>query len=72
MTNSNEHEPEVKSTPESEHESAPDSTPDPAQQPEPKPEYVPFEPFNPYIRRTEATFVPQESKIYVPPVHDGR
>lgn len=70
MTNSNEHEPEVKSTPESEHESAPDSTPDPAQQPEPKPEYVPFEPFNPYIRRTEATFVPQESKIYVPPVHD--
>ena len=70
MTNSNEHKPEVKSTPESEHESAPDSTPDPAQQPEPKPEYVPFEPFNPYIRRTEATFVPQESKIYVPPVHD--
>ena len=70
MTNSNEHEPEVKSTPESEPESAPDSTPDPAQQPEPKPEYVPFEPFNPYIRRTEATFVPQESKIYVPPVHD--
>jgi len=70
VTNSNEHEPEVKSTPESEHESAPDSTPDPAQQPEPKPEYVPFEPFNPYIRRTEATFVPQESKIYVPPVHD--
>ena len=70
MTNSNEHEPEVKSTTESEHESAPDSTPDPAQQPEPKPEYVPFEPFNPYIRRTEATFVPQESKIYVPPVHD--
>jgi 2'-5' RNA ligase len=70
VTNSNEHKPEVKSTPESEHESAPDSTPDPAQQPEPKPEYVPFEPFNPYIRRTEATFVPQESKIYVPPVHD--
>jgi len=70
VTNSNEHEPEVKSTPESEHESAPDSTQDPAQQPEPKPEYVPFEPFNPYIRRTEATFVPQESKIYVPPVHD--
>ena len=70
MTNSNEREPEKKSTPESEHESAPDSTPDPAQQPEPKPEYVPFEPFNPYIRRTEATFVPQESKIYVPPVHD--
>ena len=70
MTNSNEHKPEVKSTPESEHESAPDSTPDPAQQPEPAPKYVPFEPFNPYIRRTEATFVPQESKIYVPPVHD--
>lgn len=38
--------------------------------PDPKPEYVPFEPFNPYIRRTEATFVPQEPKIYVPPVSD--
>lgn len=70
MTNSNEREPEKKSTPESEHESAPDSTPDPAQQPDPAPKYVPFEPFNPYIRRTEATFVPQEPKIYVPPASD--
>jgi 2'-5' RNA ligase len=70
VTNSNEREPEKKSTPESEHESAPDSTPDPAQQPDPAPKYVPFEPFNPYIRRTEATFVPQEPKIYVPPASD--
>ena len=36
----------------------------------PRREYVPFEESNPYTRRTEATFVPQEPKIYVPRASD--
>lgn len=51
-------------------ESEPSSTPKSTPQPAPDREYVPFEPFNPYVQRTEATFVPQEPKIYVPPVSD--
>jgi len=74
VTNSNERDSEKKSsgkpTSEPGNEPAPDSTPDQVPQPEPKPKYVPFEPFNPYIRRTEATFVPHEPTIYVPPASD--
>ncbi len=75
MTNSNERNQE-ESARESAQEAARDAdpveqhAPDPPPTPGPKPEYVPFEPFNPFIRRTEATFVPQEPKIYVAPASD--
>ncbi len=76
MTNSNERDPEEDPTRHSAKEPAPGAdpaeqqTPDPSPAPGQKRKYVPFEPFNPYIRRTEATFVPHEPKIYVPPQSD--
>ena len=51
-------------------EPAPKSAPDPAPTQSPERKYVPFEPLKKFIRRTEATFIPQEPKIYVPPVLD--
>ncbi|MCH7970265.1 MAG: RNA 2',3'-cyclic phosphodiesterase [Chloroflexi bacterium] len=76
MTNSIERDPEEDPTRHSAKEPAPRADPAEQQAPDPSPtpgqkrKYVPFEPFNPFIRRTEATFVPQEPKIYVPPRSD--
>ena len=70
MTNSNQRGPAGE--PAIESKQGPASGVDPGEQPvpDPKRKYVPFEPLKPFVRRTEATFVPQEPKIYVPPVPD--
>jgi 2'-5' RNA ligase len=70
VTNSDEHD-SVKD-PAREHAPGAEQSSNPKTKPPAVPgrEYVPFEESNPYVRRTEATFVPQEPKIYVPRASD--
>lgn len=78
MTNSNERDPwqgeklpsDSTRTTEATSDPAPEADPDERPAPDPKRKYVPFEPLDPFLPRTEAVFIPREPKLYVPPQAD--